>query len=195
MILVIDNYDSFTYNLVQLLGTLHGRVEVARNDAMGPAELRALNPDFLVLSPGPGAPESAGRLLEIVREVAGHIPTLGVCLGHQAIAQAFGAQVVHAPVQVHGKASPIYHEGESIFQGLPRPFQAGRYHSLAVAPESLPPELKPLAHSADGVLMGLAHRERPIVGVQFHPESVLTPEGIQVMRNFLRLFRRKEVAA
>lgn len=195
MILVIDNYDSFTYNLVQMLGSLHGDVQVARNDALRPDQILALEPDYLIFSPGPGAPDEAGYLLDIVRACAPHIPTLGVCLGHQAIAQAFGGKVVPAPALVHGKATPVYHTGEGIFAGLPNPLEAGRYHSLAVDPNALPDCLEPLAHSADGVLMAALHREFPIVGVQFHPESVLTPQGGQLLRNFLRIFRRKAVLA
>ena len=195
MILVIDNYDSFTYNLVQLLGTLQDRIEVHRNDALSAEGVLARNPDHLVLSPGPGTPAAAGNLLDIVRVCGPRIPTLGVCLGHQAIAEAFGGRVVPAPSLVHGKASPVYHGGDGLFAGLPNPLEAGRYHSLAVDPASLPPDLVPTAHSADGVIMGLAHRVHPIVGVQFHPESVLTPEGVRLLRTFLRLFRRPEVAA
>jgi anthranilate synthase/aminodeoxychorismate synthase-like glutamine amidotransferase len=195
MILVIDNYDSFTYNLVQLLGTLHERIEVHRNDRITAGEVLARNPDYLVLSPGPGTPSQAGNLLDIVRVCGPQLPTLGVCLGHQAVGQAFGGQVVHAPALVHGKASPVYHSGHALFNGLPSPFEAGRYHSLVVASETLPPELQPIAHAADGELMAMVHATHPIVGVQFHPESVLTPLGVQVVRNFLRIHRRKEVAA
>lgn len=194
MILVIDNYDSFTYNLVQLLGVLQGPVEVRRNDAITAEGIQALRPDCLVLSPGPGNPDQAGNLLDIVRGCR-NLPTLGVCLGHQAIAQAFGARVVPAPSLVHGKASPVHHEGHPLFAGLSNPFQAGRYHSLVVESDSLPPALRPIAHAADGELMALAHVELPLVGLQFHPESVLTPQGVQVVRNFLRIHRRKEVAA
>lgn len=195
MILVVDNYDSFTFNLVQMLGALHGEIRVARNDETTPAQILALNPDFLVLSPGPGEPSAAGFLLEIVRECTPSIPTLGVCLGHQAIAQAYGGDVIPAPSLVHGKASPIYHTGEGVFAGLPNPLEAGRYHSLTVDPDTLPACLLPLAHSVDGVLMALSHRELPIIGLQFHPESVLTPQGGQVLRSFLRIGRRKEVTA
>lgn len=195
MILVIDNYDSFTYNLVQLLGSLQGTVQVHRNDEITPAEVLARNPDYLVLSPGPGRPAEAGHLLEIVAECAPRIPTLGVCLGHQAIGEAFGGRVVHAPSLVHGKASPVYHDGHPLFAGLSSPFEAGRYHSLGVEVETMPADLVPMAHSADGDLMALRHVTHPIYGLQFHPESVLTPGGVQVVRNFLRLHRRKEVAA
>jgi len=194
MILVIDNYDSFTFNLVQMLGSLHGEIRVARNDELDPARILALDPDYLVLSPGPGEPSAAGFLLDIVRDCTLRIPTLGVCLGHQAIAQGFGGDVVPAPSLVHGKASPVYHTGEGVFSGLQNPLEAGRYHSLTVDPDTLPECLLPLAHSADGVLMALGHRELPIVGLQFHPESILTPQGGQLLRNFLRVFRRKEVA-
>ena len=195
MILVIDNYDSFTYNLVQLLGTLHERIEVHRNDALTPAGVLARNPDYLVLSPGPGTPSQAGNLLDIARQCGPRIPTLGVCLGHQALGQAFGGRIVHAPALVHGKTSPVYHSGHPLFEGLPSPFEGGRYHSLVVESESLPPDLLPVAHAADGELMAMVHAVHPIVGLQFHPESVLTPCGVQVLRNFLRLHRRKEVAA
>jgi anthranilate synthase/aminodeoxychorismate synthase-like glutamine amidotransferase len=195
MILVIDNYDSFTYNLVQLLGSLHERVEVHRNDAVTAEDVLARRPDFLVLSPGPGNPAQAGHLLDIARTCGPRIPTLGVCLGHQALGQAFGARVVHALALVHGKASPVHHSGHPLFRGLPSPFEAGRYHSLVVDPASLPPELQPIAHAADGELMAMAHTVHPVFGVQFHPESVLTPQGVQVVRNFLRLQPRKEVAA
>ena len=165
MILVIDNYDSFTYNLVQLLGTLQDRIEVHRNDALSAEGVLARNPDHLVLSPGPGAPAAAGNLLDIVRVCGPRIPTLGVCLGHQAIAEAFGGRVVPAPSLVHGKASPVYHGGDGLFAGLPNPLEAGRYHSLAVDSASLPPYVMPTAHSTDGVIMWLAHRVHPIVGV------------------------------
>jgi anthranilate synthase/aminodeoxychorismate synthase-like glutamine amidotransferase len=194
MILVIDNYDSFTFNLVQMLGSLHGEIRVARNDEVGPAQVLALEPDYLVLSPGPGEPSAAGFLLDIVLDCTPRIPILGVCLGHQAIAQGFGGAVVPTPSLVHGKASPVYHTGEGVFSGLQNPLEAGRYHSLTVDPDTLPECLLPLAHSADGVLMALGHRELPIVGLQFHPESILTPQGGQLLRNFLRIYRRKEVA-
>jgi len=194
MILVIDNYDSFTYNLVQMLGALHGEVEVFRNDALDGGGVLARRPGYLVLSPGPGEPTAAGNLLEIVRTCAPRVPTLGVCLGHQALGLAFGGRVVHAPALVHGKASPVYHGGKGPFSGLPNPFDGGRYHSLVVDAATLPAELVPLAHSADGDLMAMAHATHPAVGFQFHPESVLTPWGTQLVRNFLRQHRRKEAA-
>ncbi len=192
MILVIDNYDSFTYNLVQMLGTLQGKVEVKRNDDIAGDDALAMAPEYVVLSPGPGTPGAAGNLLDIVRRCAPNIPMLGVCLGHQAIGEAFGGRVVGAPVLMHGKPSPVYHEGKGIFSGLPNPFEAGRYHSLVVEKKSLPRELLPTAHSADGELMAMVHATYPTVGVQFHPESVLTPLGVQIIRNFLRLYRKKE---
>jgi anthranilate synthase/aminodeoxychorismate synthase-like glutamine amidotransferase len=195
MVLVIDNYDSFTYNLVQLLGTLNGGVDVFRNDAIAPEEILARRPDYLVLSPGPGHPEAAGQLVEMVMRCGPHIPILGVCLGHQAIAVAYGGRVVHAPTLMHGKTSPVYHDGKGVFSGLPNPFDAGRYHSLVVEGATLPADLVPLAHSADGELMAMAHAVHPIVGVQFHPESVLTPWGVQLVRNFLRAYRKAEVKA
>ena len=195
MILVIDNYDSFTYNLVQLLGTLHERIEVHRNDAITAGGVLTRDPDYLILSPGPGAPSQAGNLLDIVKVCGPQMPTLGVCLGHQAIGQAFGGRVVRASTLVHGKASPVHHSGHALFQGLPSPFEAGRYHSLVVESETLPPEMQPIAHAADGELMAMVHLTHPIVGVQFHPESVLTPLGVQVVRNFLRIHRRQKVAA
>jgi anthranilate synthase/aminodeoxychorismate synthase-like glutamine amidotransferase len=195
MILVIDNYDSFTYNLVQLLGALHEQIEVHRNDTITAGEVLARNPDYLVLSPGPGAPAQAGNLLDIVKVCGPRMPTLGVCLGHQAIGQAFGGRVIHAPTLVHGKTSPVYHSSHALFKGLPSPFEAGRYHSLVVESETLPPELQPIAHAADGELMAMVHATHPLVGVQFHPESVLTPLGVQVVRNFLRIHQQKEVAA
>ncbi len=194
MILVVDNYDSFTYNLVQMLGALVGKVEVRRNDAIAGEEALAMEPEYIVLSPGPGEPKAAGNLLEIVRRCAPHIPMLGVCLGHQAMGEAFGGKVVGAPTLMHGKASPVYHDGKGIFSGLPNPFDAGRYHSLVVEEKTLPAELVPLAHSADGELMAMAHASYPAVGVQFHPESVLTPLGVQVVRNFLRLYRRRDAS-
>lgn len=186
MILVIDNYDSFTYNLVQMLGALHPHIEVRRNDAVTPAEILASPPDFLVLSPGPGEPAGAGRLLEIVRACAPRLPTLGVCLGHQALAAACGARIVRAARPLHGHASDIHHAGRGLFAGLPRPLPAGRYHSLVVDPATLPPQLQPLARTAAGELMALRHRVWPAWGVQFHPESILTPAGPRLLRNFLR---------
>lgn len=194
MILIIDSYDSFTFNLVQLLGTLSPDIRVVRNDAITGQGVLDLAPDHVVLGPGPGTPASAGNLLDIVRTVTPHIPTLGVCLGHQALGEAFGARVVHAPSLMHGKASAVHHDGKGLFAGLPNPLEAGRYHSLVVEEASLPAELLPLAHSRDGVLMALRHATHPAFGVQFHPESILTPQGVHLLRNFLRRTRRVEAA-
>ncbi|MBI2818787.1 MAG: aminodeoxychorismate/anthranilate synthase component II [Acidobacteria bacterium] len=187
MIFVLDNYDSFTYNLVQMLGELGAELEVRRNDQVTLAEIEALGPQALVLSPGPGRPESAGILLDTIRRFAGKVPILGVCLGHQAIGQVFGGKVVSAPALVHGKATEVLHDGKTIFQGLPSPFSAGRYHSLVVAPQSIPAALEVSATAAAGVVMGLRHREMPIEGVQFHPESILTSVGSRLLRNFLEI--------
>jgi anthranilate synthase/aminodeoxychorismate synthase-like glutamine amidotransferase len=184
-ILMIDNYDSFTYNLVQYLGELGGEVAVRRNDAIDLAGVRALAPEAIVISPGPGTPAEAGISVTILREVAGAIPTLGVCLGHQCIGVAFGAKVVRAARLMHGKTSPIIHDGRGIFAGLTNPFEAMRYHSLLVEPESLPECLEVSARTAEGEIMGLRHKRLPIEGVQFHPESIGTPEGKELLRNFL----------
>ncbi|MFO7172403.1 MAG: aminodeoxychorismate/anthranilate synthase component II [Bacillota bacterium] len=185
MILVVDNYDSFTYNLVQYLGELGARVAVVRNDAVTTAEVAAMAPEAIVLSPGPGTPDRAGITLELVRRLGPRVPILGVCLGHQAIAVAYGGRVVPAPSLVHGKASPVCHRGDPLFAGLPSPFAAGRYHSLVVERETLPPELEVIAETPDGVVMGIRHRRHPVVGVQFHPESILTEGGRRILANFL----------
>jgi anthranilate synthase/aminodeoxychorismate synthase-like glutamine amidotransferase len=184
MILIIDNYDSFTYNLVQYLGELGAEVSVYRNDAIGVEDIRRLNPSHLVISPGPGNPADAGISNDVILELGPSIPLLGVCLGHQCIGQVFGGQVVRAPRLLHGKTSPIYHYGDGLFQGVPSPFEATRYHSLIVD-KPLPPALEVTAFTREGELMGLAHREYPIYGVQFHPESILTTSGKQILRNFL----------
>lgn len=186
MIVVIDNYDSFTYNLVQYLGELGAEVRVFRNDAVSPAELDALGPSHIVISPGPGDPSQAGVSRQIIRELGARRPVLGVCLGHQCIGDVFGGQVVRAKRLVHGKTSPVYHYGNGLFTGLPSPFDATRYHSLIVA-EPLPAELEVTAFTTDGEVMGLRHRTHPIHGVQFHPESILTTGGKQLLQNFLRL--------
>jgi anthranilate synthase/aminodeoxychorismate synthase-like glutamine amidotransferase len=186
MILMIDNYDSFTYNLVQAMAAAGAEVEVVRNDAETPEQLLARGPRGIVLSPGPGRPEGAGVCLELLA-VRPEVPLLGVCLGHQALAIAFGARVERAPVLMHGKTSIVRHGGEGVFAGLPDPFEATRYHSLAVPEESLTDELVPLARAADGVLMGMRHVSLPYHGVQFHPESVLTPSGPRLLANFLAL--------
>ncbi len=185
MIAVIDNYDSFTYNLVQLIGELGGEIEVYRNDAVTPEELESRHPSHIVISPGPGEPSEAGVSQEIIRRLGPRIPTLGVCLGHQAIGAVFGGQVVRAPRLMHGKTSPIYHNGTGIFAGLPNPFEATRYHSLIVA-NDLPEAIEATATTQEGELMGLRHRQYPIDGVQFHPESILTPEGKHLIYNFLQ---------
>lgn len=187
MILVIDNYDSFTYNLVQYLGELGEDVVVRRNDETTLGEIEASLPSRILISPGPGRPADAGITLELIKRFAGRLPILGVCLGHQAIGEVFGGRVVRASTVVHGKASEIRHDGKSIFRGLAASFKAGRYHSLIVERESLPACLEVSAETNDGVIMGLRHREKKIEGVQFHPESILTPVGKQLLSNFLRL--------
>jgi anthranilate synthase/aminodeoxychorismate synthase-like glutamine amidotransferase len=183
VILLIDNYDSFTYNLAHLFGALGAEVTVRRNDAITADEAEALAPDRLVLSPGPGRPEAAGAMPEIVARLAGRVPTLGVCLGHQALVQAFGGEVGFARELVHGEATAIEHDGRGIFAGLPQGFEAGRYHSLAAT--AVPPELAVSATAPDGEVMAVRHRTLPVDGVQFHPESVLTPDGPRLARAFL----------
>ena len=192
MILMIDNYDSFTYNLVQYLGQLGEKVVVRRNDAITLDEIAAMNPEAIFLSPGPCSPEQAGITVDVVRRFHRHIPLMGVCLGHQAIAQAFGCRVVRAGRIMHGKTSPILNDGKTIFRGLPSPFPAGRYHSLIVERESLPDCLEVSAETEEGEIMGLRHRTLPVEGIQFHPESILTPGGKRIIRNFLKFIDRKE---
>ena len=189
MIVVLDNYDSFTYNLVQYLGELGETLAVYRNDKVSVAQIDAQRPEAIVISPGPCSPGEAGISVELLRELGPRVPTLGVCLGHQCIGEAFGGQVVRAPEIMHGKTSLIYHDGEGIFQGLPQPFEAIRYHSLIVERESLPPGLVPTAQTSKGLIMGLRHASYPIMGVQFHPESIMTRDGKDLLRNFLRLAR------
>ncbi len=184
-VLVIDNYDSFVYNLVQELGELGADPVVFRNDAIDVAGIRAETPDAVLISPGPGRPEDAGVSLAVIRELSGELPILGVCLGHQAIGQAFGGDVVHAPTLMHGKTSEIHHGGAGVFAGLPDPFVATRYHSLVVEPSTFPDVLEVTARTSDGVIMGLRHRTMAIEGVQFHPESLLTLEGPSLLANFL----------
>jgi para-aminobenzoate synthetase component II len=187
MLLVIDNYDSFTYNLVQYLGELGEHVEVRRNDAVTLDEIEStIRPERIVISPGPGTPDDAGITLKLIERFAGRIPILGVCLGHQAIGQAFGGKVVRAQILMHGKSSEIFHDGKTIFAGLENRFKAGRYHSLIVERDSLPPALEISAHT-DEIIMGLRHKEMKVEGVQFHPESILTPSGKQLLANFLKL--------
>ena len=185
MVLVIDNYDSFTYNLVQYLGELGAEMLVRRNDEMTVAEIEAARPRQLLISPGPGTPSEAGVTLAAIEHFAGRVPILGVCLGHQAIGQVFGGQVVRAPAPVHGKPAEIEHDGRTIFKGLPPRFKAGRYHSLVVERASVPDCLEISATSADGLVMALRHRALPVEGVQFHPESIITEEGKRLLENFL----------
>jgi anthranilate synthase component II len=185
-IFIVDNYDSFTYNLAQELGELGADVEVVRNDAFTIAELEAALPDGIVISPGPGTPADAGLSNEVVRAVAGRRPLLGVCLGHQCIGEVYGGRIVRAPVLVHGKTSPIYHRREGVLADLEVPFEATRYHSLVVDRESLPIALKVTAETSDGLIMGLRHRELDVEGVQFHPESVLTTSGMKLLGTFVR---------
>ena len=193
-VLLVDNYDSFTFNLVQRLGELGAEVEVVRNDALGSEEILARRPDRIVLSPGPCTPNEAGVCLELIARACGlggfakprrAVPILGVCLGHQSIGQAFGARVIRARAPVHGKAEEILHDKSALFRGLPRHFPAGRYHSLIVEEETLPRELRVAARTRDGTVMALRHVKLPVFGVQFHPESILTPDGQTLLRNFL----------
>ncbi len=187
MILLIDNYDSFTYNLVQFIGDIGASCKVVRNDAISVADALALQPQAIVLSPGPCTPAQAGICVDLVRAAAGRVPLLGVCLGHQSIGAAFGGRVVRADVLMHGKTSEIHHGGEGIFAALPSPFIATRYHSLIIERDSLPEELTITARTEDGVIMGVRHREHEIHGVQFHPESIATQYGHELLRNFLAL--------
>ena len=188
MFLLIDNYDSFTYNLLHFLGELGAAVEVRRNDALTPAEALAMRPQGIVISPGPCDPDRAGICLDLIAAVAeARLPLLGVCLGHQAIAQAFGGRIVRAPLPMHGKLSSIRHDGRGVFKGVPSPFQATRYHSLTLDPVSVPAALEISAHSEDDVIQGLRHRALPIHGVQFHPESIASEHGHAILRNFLDL--------
>ena len=191
MIAVIDNYDSFTYNLVQYVGTLGVEVVVRRNDAVTPAELEAMAPEGLIVSPGPGEPRDAGVSEDAIRALSGHVPILGVCLGHQALAEVVGGRVIRAPRLMHGKTSPILHKGRGLFAGLDNPFEATRYHSLIVDRDSLPDVLEAIAWTPEGELMGLKHRTHETWGVQFHPESVLTQQGLKLVENFLTLCRQQ----
>jgi anthranilate synthase/aminodeoxychorismate synthase-like glutamine amidotransferase len=184
-VLLVDNYDSFTYNLYQYLGELGAEVRVVRNDEVTAAEAMAIAPDRIVISPGPGTPDQAGITLDLIQHAAGHIPVLGVCLGHQALGQVFGGRVSRAPKLMHGKTSSIRHDGRHLFAGLPDPFTATRYHSLIVERDSVPECLEVSAWTDDGIVMGLRHREHALEGVQFHPESILTTVGKDLLRNFL----------
>ena len=188
MVFVLDNYDSFTYNLVQYLGELGAEVVVRRNDQVTVGEIESMHPERIVVSPGPCTPQEAGISVELIRHFAGKVPVLGVCLGHQAIGAAFGGNVVRAPKLMHGKTSEVQHDGKTIFHGLPSPMVATRYHSLIVEENNLPAELEVSAWTSDGktrTIMGLRHKQFPVEGVQFHPESVLTTEGKKLVRNFL----------
>lgn len=187
MILMIDNYDSFTYNLVQYLGILGADVQVRRNDQVSLEEIEAMAPERLVISPGPGVPQSAGIIVPIIQRFYRQVPILGVCLGHQAVAVSFGGRVIRAARLMHGKISEIYHDSRGVFRDVPDPFTATRYHSLAVDGKSLPASLEISANAEDGEIMGLRHRDYPVHGIQFHPESILTQEGMHILENFLRL--------
>ena len=185
MLLLIDNYDSFTYNLYQYLAELGAEIMVCRNDQVTLDEIEAMRPDAIVISPGPCTPNEAGLSCQIIATFGARIPTLGVCLGHQAVGQVYGGKVVRAPEPMHGKTTLMYHQGQGVFQHLPIPFEANRYHSLIVERSTLPNELENTAETADGLIMGLRHRTYPVEGVQFHPESILTPVGKDLLRNFL----------
>jgi anthranilate synthase component II len=195
MLLMIDNYDSFTYNLYQYLCELGEEVEVYRNDKIGLEDIDAMAPERIVISPGPGTPAEAGISVETVRRFADKVPLLGVCLGHQCIGEAFGGVVSGAGEIKHGKMSQVTHDGKGVFEGLPNPFAAVRYHSLAIVPETLPDVLEVTARSESGVIMGVRHRELPLEGVQFHPESILTKPGKQLLQNFLRMKHRVKAGA
>ncbi|MGE5809212.1 MAG: anthranilate synthase component II [Nitrospirota bacterium] len=187
MLLMIDNYDSFTYNLVQYFGELGQEMKVYRNNKITIAEIEKMAPDRIVVSPGPCTPKEAGISIEVIRHFAGKVPILGVCLGHQAIGDAFGGDVVRAPYLMHGKTSMIHHDGRTVFAGLQNPFEATRYHSLIIKRETLPPVLEVSAWTDDGIIMGVRHRQHKLEGVQFHPESILTGAGKDLLRNFLKL--------
>lgn len=187
MLLMIDNYDSFTYNLVQYLGELGQDLKVYRNNKITIPEIEALRPDRIVISPGPCTPKEAGISVDVIRHFTGRLPILGVCLGHQSIGEAFGGDVIRAPYLMHGKTSMIHHDGKTIFAGLPEPFEATRYHSLIIKRETLPPVLEVSAWTDDGIIMGVRHKQHRLEGVQFHPESILTGAGKDLLRNFLQL--------
>jgi anthranilate synthase component II len=187
MLLMIDNYDSFTYNLVQYFGELGQELKVYRNNKITIAEIEKMAPDRIVVSPGPCTPREAGISIEVIRHFTGKVPILGVCLGHQAIGDAFGGEVVRAPYLMHGKTSMIHHDGRTVFAGLQNPFEATRYHSLIIKRETLPPVLEVSAWTDDGIIMGVRHRQHKLEGVQFHPESILTGAGKDLLRNFLKL--------
>jgi len=187
MIIMIDNYDSFTFNLVQEMGKIGADMEVHRNDTISVSELKSMSPSALIVSPGPSTPDKAGISIDAILAFSGSIPVLGVCLGHQAIIQAFGGTIVHAGCIMHGKTSPITHDDRGVFEGVPNPFHGGRYHSLVGERESIPDCLVVTAKSDDGEIMAVRHQEHPTVGIQFHPESVLTPDGMAIMKNFIAM--------
>jgi anthranilate synthase/aminodeoxychorismate synthase-like glutamine amidotransferase len=187
MVFVLDNYDSFTYNLVQYMGELGAEMTVRRNDDLTPEEVESLHPDRILLSPGPCTPQEAGISIPLIQHFAGKLPILGVCLGHQAIGAAFGGNVVRAPKLMHGKTSEVIHDGRTLFSGIASPMTCTRYHSLIVAEDHLPRELEITARTEDGIIMGLRHRKYPVEGVQFHPESVLTHDGKRLIKNFLQM--------
>jgi anthranilate synthase/aminodeoxychorismate synthase-like glutamine amidotransferase len=187
MTLVIDNYDSFTYNLVQILGEMTADITVVRNDQISVDDISAMKPGRILLSPGPGRPEDAGVTVGVIERMSPSVPILGVCLGHQAIGLAFGGKVVHAPSLMHGRTSRVQHQGDRLFQGMKNPFTATRYHSLVVDKDTVPPALEVIASTSDGVVMGLRHRTNPTLGVQFHPESILTEEGRTLLKNWLEM--------
>jgi anthranilate synthase component 2 len=186
MVFVLDNYDSFTYNLVQYMGELGAEMVIRRNDELSVEEVEALNPERILISPGPCTPHEAGISIDLIRRFTGKVPILGVCLGHQALGAAFGGDVIRAPQLMHGKTSPVEHDGRTIFAGIATPMTCTRYHSLIVSDRNLPKQLEVSARTADGIIMGLRHREFPVEGVQFHPESALTADGKQLIANFLR---------
>lgn len=187
MVLIIDNYDSFTYNLVHIVASETREYRVIRNDALSLEEIRALSPGRILISPGPGRPEDAGLTETVIRELGPTIPILGVCLGHQAIGHVYGAEVVHAPVLMHGKTSTVQHDGKTLFEGVENHFTATRYHSLVLDPDTIPDDLVVTSRSEDGVIMGVRHKTHPVEGIQFHPESILTTEGPKIVTNWLRL--------
>jgi len=192
LILVIDNYDSFTYNLVQYLLELEQEVETYRNDVIGLDEITSMHPEAIIISPGPCTPNEAGISVEVIKELAGRVPILGVCLGHQCIGQAFGARIVRAPTLMHGKTSSIYHNGTDVYKGLEQPFEATRYHSLIVERETLPNEFQITSETEDGIIMGLNHQSHPVHGVQFHPESILTSSGKDLLQNFVDMYTSRD---
>jgi len=192
LLIVIDNYDSFTYNLVQYLLELEQEVETYRNDVVGVDEITSMQPEAIIISPGPCTPNEAGVSVEVIKELAGRVPILGVCLGHQCIGQAFGARIIRAPTLMHGKTSSIYHNGTDVYKGLEQPFEATRYHSLIVERETLPSVFQITSETEDGIIMGLSHQSHAIHGVQFHPESILTSSGKDLLQNFVDMYTSRD---